>query len=114
MKINGIAFPLALDPSKGNLLLASDADLIQGHILSYLQTQPFERVMVPSYGMKDYLFDTISDMSVITSDIEAGLKSYVPDAEFQVTGSINDQGEALISVYWSYKDEEQATITVTL
>lgn len=110
---NGISFPLSIDPVKGTLIVAQEGNLFKGHILSFLLTKPRERVMRPQYGMQDPLFDSIQDMTTISAEIREGLISYIPGVEFQVNGSINDQGEAVITVYWSYEDKDE-TITVTL
>jgi phage baseplate assembly protein W len=107
----GIAFPLTID--KGNLLVSQEGELFRGHILSWLLTEINQRVMRPSYGMKDPLFESLQDMSVVTSEVREGLIKYIPDVDFQVEGSINDLGEAVITVYWQYQDKEQI-ITVTI
>lgn len=110
--IKGINFPLSI--TAGNLVVSSDeADLYRGHILSWLQTQPKERVMRHSYGMQDYLFETISDLSIITSSIKRGLQEYIPEVNFEIQGSINDLGEVEIYVYWTYQNNE-STLKVIL
>lgn len=108
----GIAFPLQIDPIRGNLKVASEGELTKGHILSWLHTEVFERVMRPLYGLKDPLFNSIDAMSRITAEIESGLRQYVPTASFQVRGSINDQGQVVILIYWNYLNEEQAPISI--
>ncbi|AFY49017.1 Gene 25-like lysozyme [Nostoc sp. PCC 7524] len=107
----GIAFPLTLDKSRGNLLMASEGELIKGHILSWLQTQPRERVMRPQYGMRDPLFNSASDISIFASEVQEGLRRYIPDIDFQVYGSINDAGEAVLSIFW---EDESITLRVSL
>lgn len=109
----GIAFPLQIDPIRGNLKVATEGELFKGHILSWLQTFPRERVMRPQYGMRDPLFESIQDINTFAAEIREGLIRYVPDVEFQVAGTINDQGEALISVYWQYQDQDES-ITVKI
>lgn len=104
MSITGIAFPLAIDPAKGNLITASEGELFRGHILSWLLTEPFSRVMVPNYGLKDQLFSSISNISEISAAVLEGLKKYIPGVKFEVNGSIDDFGEATINVYWEYQD----------
>ncbi|MBD2196620.1 MULTISPECIES: hypothetical protein [Calothrix] len=109
----GIAFPLQIDPIRGNLKVASEGELFKGHILSWLQTEPKQRVMRPLYGMRDPLFESIQDINTFSAEIREGLIRYIPDVEFQVAGNINDRGEALITVYWQYQDEEES-ITVRI
>jgi phage baseplate assembly protein W len=110
--MKGIIFPLTI--SNGKLAVASEAELYKGYILSWLQTFPRERVMRPSYGMQDYLFETHSDLSLITTSIKSGLNRYVPEIDLDVQGSINDQGQTEINIYWTYEDVEQPTLIVTL
>lgn len=110
--MKSISFPLSI--VNGKLAVASGAELYKGHILSWLQTFPRERVMRPSYGMQDYLFETQSDLSLITTSIQSGLNSYVPDVDLEVQGSINDQGQTEINIYWAYEDVDQLTLSVTL
>ena len=114
MITQGINFPLTIDPVRGNLVVASEADLIKGHILSWLQTETNERIMVPNYGRTDSLFTSISNINLITSEFKTGLEKYIPEAEFEVSGTINDQGEAVILVYWSYGELEQNPIKITI
>lgn len=115
MTTNGVKFPLAINTAKGDLVLVSDANLYKSHIMTWLSTVPLERVMRLNYGLKDYLFETIPDVSVITTFIREGLIEYVPDVTIEdVEGSINDAGEVVINVYWSYLDEEQSTLQLTL
>lgn len=109
----GIAFPLTIDKVKGNLVVSSEGDLFSGHILSWLLTEVGERVMRPTYGMSDPLFESIQDINTFTAEITEGLINYIPNVQFQVFGSIDDQGEALISVYWSYQDQSDS-VTIQL
>ncbi|UKO99356.1 GPW/gp25 family protein [Nostoc sp. UHCC 0870] len=110
--MNGLNFPLQI--VNGNLSVVTDGNLYKAHILSFLQTELRERVMRPQYGLKDYLFETISDITLIAANIKTGLQQYVPEIQLEVTGNINDQGEAEISIYWLFEDEEQPTIRLTL
>ncbi|BAY23708.1 hypothetical protein NIES2100_35000 [Calothrix sp. NIES-2100] len=109
----GISFPLSINQVRGTLDVSQEGELFKGHILSFLLTMPRERVMRPQYGMQDPLFDSIQDMTTISAEIREGLISYVPGIDFQVTGNISDQGEAVVNIYWSYEDKDE-TITVTL
>lgn len=110
--MKGIKFPLEV--VNGNLAIASDEELFRGHILTWLQTETFERVMRPRYGLEDYLFKGISDITRIASDIKAGLEEYVPDIKFEVEGTINDAGEAGYNIYWAYDDGSQTIFRLVL
>lgn len=108
---NGIKFPLTV--VNGNLAVTSEGDLYKGHILSWLKTLPKERVMVPQYGMQDYLFQTIPNISYITTTVKEGLQQYIPEVSFEVQGAISDTGEVELYIYWSYGGDE-STLKVTL
>jgi len=110
-KTTGITFPL--QAINGNLLIASDAELFKGHILSWLQTELRERVMRPNYGLADTLFGTSQDVGRIRIIILEGLQAYIPNVEFEVTGSIIDTGEVEFFVYWVYLGEE-STLRITI
>ncbi len=110
--MKGVTFPLSV--SKGNLVVATDAELYRGHILSWLKTENFERVMRPEYGLKDYLFESIQDISFIASSIKSGLENYIPEVTFEVEGSINDLGESEINIYWTYDDSDTAQLRFIL
>ncbi|ANV88502.1 hypothetical protein [Picosynechococcus sp. PCC 7117] len=106
MEINTIKFPLTV--ANGSLQVVSGADRIRSHILHYLQVFKDERVMRPEYGIDDYLFDNVSNVTAITSDLLAGLNRYIPEAQFSVNGTVNDLGEVLINIYWLYEDVESS------
>lgn len=108
----GITFPLEI--SNGTLAVASDEDLYKGHILTWLKTEVYERVMRQKYGLEDYLFQGVSDITRIASDIKAGLEEYVPDVKFEVEGKINDAGEAEYNIYWAYDDGSQTIFRLVL
>lgn len=107
----GINFPLEI--VNGNLKINSGADLIKGHILSWLQTETKERVMRPNYGLADPLFNSQQDISRIANNILTGLTNYVQDAKFYVSGNLNDNGEAEFTVSWIYQLEE-SSLTITI
>ncbi|WP_144427536.1 GPW/gp25 family protein [Nostoc piscinale] len=94
-------------------MVASDADLYRGHILSWLLTEKGERIMRPRYGLKDYLFTAVPDLDVITAEMTAGLTEYIPECQFTLQGTINDLGETVITVFWSYLGEDQLALNVT-
>jgi hypothetical protein len=111
----GYAYPLEIDPATGGLKLQSDVDLIADHILSWLETEPNERVMNPAYGTASWLFQSISDVSAIAALNQERLTANVPQATFNVLGDVTDQGEFQLDVYWAVPGlGEQEPITVVL
>lgn len=114
MMITGIAYPLEINPVTGNLKTATDADLVQGHIISVLQTEPLESPMRPRYGVPGLLFESEQNFDEYVADVRRRLTTEIPLATFATTGSLGDEGEALINVYWYFNGVEQETITVEL
>jgi phage baseplate assembly protein W len=112
--IQGIAYPLAIDPATGGLRVAADAELIRGHILSWLETEPLERVMRPDYGTPDYLFTSQNNWQAIAARIEQRLITVVPQARFSVVGELGEEGEGVLEVFWSYEGIEQDPVRVTV
>lgn len=111
-EIIGIKYPLTLD-ERGGLLIASDEDLIQGHILQFLETEPLERVMRRDYGTPDVLFTSLQEVTSLAADINRRLTQYVPQASFRVEGYLSDLGEVQLDIFWQYNEIDQDPITVT-
>lgn len=112
--IQGIAYPLAIDPASGGLRVAADGDLIRGHILSWLQTIPLERVMRPDYGTPDYLFSSQNNWQAIAAQIEQRLITAIPQARFVVVGELGEEGEGVLEVFWSYEEIDQESVRVVV
>ncbi|MGJ3244931.1 MAG: hypothetical protein ACFE0I_02520 [Elainellaceae cyanobacterium] len=111
--LTGLAYPLQLD-EEGNLALYEDERLIQSHILSWLQTEPLERLGLPGYGTPDYAFESIQSIQVIAADLEQDLKTNIPQATFNVLGSVNDAGETELEVRYTVSDLEQTPIVISI
>jgi phage baseplate assembly protein W len=109
----GLAFPLAIDTAKGDLVLFYGAKLYESHILTWLLTVPKERVMRLKYGLKDFLFDAVSSTSEIIQVIKSGLKIYVPNVTINEVATEVTESGIIISIYWSFKDIEQEMIKVS-
>lgn len=112
--VQGISFPLALDATRGTLKLSSDADLVRDKIISFLKTEPLERVMRPEYGTENYLFEAAPSIEVIAAEIERRLISFIPQATFSTIGSLNDDGELYIEIFWTLSEVEQDPITLII
>lgn len=114
--MQGISFPLAIDPVKGTLKLSTGADLVRDKIISFLKTEPLERVMRPEYGTENYLFEAAPSVEVIAAEIERRLNSIarIPQARFNTLGTLNDDGELLIEIFWTLSEVEQDPITLII
>ncbi|MBW4421184.1 MAG: hypothetical protein KME13_18445 [Myxacorys californica WJT36-NPBG1] len=114
MNITGLTYPLQIDPLTKNLKLSTNVDLIRDHIISYLTDTKKSHIMRPGYGTDDYLFQTYSSWDVIAAEIERSLTANVPQATFNVSGSLTDEGEGLIEVEWQYQGIKQEAIPVLI
>lgn len=112
--ITGIAYPLAINPRNGNLAIASDANLIATHILSMIETEPKENPMRPRYGIPGLLFESESNLDQYVADMRRRLIAEIPQATFETSGSLGDEGEALINIFWTFQGIEQEPITVEI
>lgn len=101
-EITGVVFPLQVDPVTKNLKVASGADLIEGHIKSVLQIEPFENPMREPYGTPGVLFESQQNFSQYVATVRRSLEREIPSAQFVVSGSLGDSGEGLIEVDWTY------------
>jgi len=111
--ISGLAYPLQVD-GNGNLLVASDAELIGTHIRSVLETEPGENPMRLDYGVPGELFNSTSDFSEIVGNVRRALEAEIPQADFQVAGTVNDAGQAQITVDWQVDGEFQEPFSVSV
>lgn len=110
----GIGYPLTL--KNGGLQLKSDADLVQDAIFSILQTQPYERVMRPRYGIPDQLFDAIGDFQVVVGLYERSLRQQInyPNVTFELSGEFDDGGLGTIRVVWALDGLPQPDLLIPL
>lgn len=99
--IRGIAYPLEIDPTTGGLKVATDAELIGGHIRSVLETEPGENPMRPEYGTPGAIFSSFPDFSVYGAEVQRRLSREIPQADFAVTAELGDDGQGLLIVVWS-------------
>jgi phage baseplate assembly protein W len=105
--IRGITYPLTI--VNGGLATSIDIELIRQQIFSYLETYQPERVMRPRYGMRDELFSPIVP-GVTAANVQAGLESEIPAAEFQVGTIVWGEGVLDLEIRWSVQGEQQPAI----
>ena len=111
--ISGILVPPEIDLDTGDFKLAYDGDLIRAYVYVFLQCQKWERLGLPEYGLKDYLFDTQPAVGLVCKEIEEDLIRYIPQAEFSCNGYQTDANELVVQVFWAYNQIEQPFVSVT-
>lgn len=110
--IRGIAYRLQVQD--GRLVTHEDFALIRDHIISVLETEPYERVMRPLYGTPDFLFRGVSDINLIAQWVRQCLEREIPDVLFAVQGRIADDGFGILAVKWAVDGIPQAPIEFKL
>lgn len=74
----------------------TEADSIRSAILSVLLTQLNERPMQPEYGLNTAVF---TNTAGLISLAEKAISEYIPYGEYQVFGSISEEGWYLLVLY---------------
>lgn len=98
--IRGLTYPLTV--ANGGLAVSTDSTLVEEHIISVLETRPFERVMRADYGLKDYTFETLRPTE-INAKISAAVSEEVPEAQnLEVTGNFENGDQGLYAVRITY------------
>jgi hypothetical protein len=100
--IRGLTYPLSV--RNGQLSLSRDAKLVEEHILSVLETRPFERVLRADYGLKDQIFNTIKPQE-INSFIILSIQENVPEVrDLEISGNWERKAdEGIYNITLSYK-----------
>jgi hypothetical protein len=111
--IRSLAYPLKLS-ANGGLSLAEDFDVYRNAIFQILETLPYERVMQPTYGTPNYVFTTVSAIGVVTERIRISLRTQLPAVEFDVTGTLTDDGDVNITIAWTLRNVPQVEIKYRL
>lgn len=107
MSLTGLAYPLQVDEF-GGLKTTSDEEYIAGLIRSFIETELGERIgLEDTYGTPDYLFSSYPSFGFVGKDLEQKLTASIPQAEFAVRSSLNDAGEGVVEIFWSYLGVEQ-------
>jgi Baseplate wedge protein gp25 len=107
-----LAYPLTV--KNGSLVVSEDFDTIRDAIFSVLETRPGERIMRPKFGSPDFVFDAVQHPSAVLSRIQVALEEQIPDAEFTVSGNINDAGDFSVRITWSAEQVPQPPIDLIL
>lgn len=74
----------------------TEVEVLRSSILSTLLTQTLERPMQPEYGVDSELF---TNTGAFLSIAEKAIAEYIPYGEFQLFGSLSEEGWYLVVVY---------------
>jgi hypothetical protein len=110
----GLTYPLQI--VNGNLAVSTDLDLVREHIVSVLETRPFERVMRLDYGLPDQVFSVVQP-EIIDSKISSAIEREVTEVEdLKVMGEwyASEDGLYNVNIYYSVKGIPQPPLSLTL
>jgi hypothetical protein len=110
--LRGLSFPLEI--VDGNLKTNTDAELISDHIIHFLLCEVGENPMRLSYGVNSILFNSNSNFDEYSADVARRLEKEIPQANFIVTGSLGDEGEALLDIQWTYLGASQESLQLRI
>lgn len=106
MNITGstINFPFRAD-ARGTLAATTNrSELIEQAIQDVLETRQGERVMLPDYGIPDFVFDSIDAgfAARLAYFLEEQVKRYVPlVADIQIEQATDDNNRAIIELQYT-------------
>ena len=113
--IRGLSYPLGV--SNGQLTLSQDFQLVEQHIVSVLETRPFERVLRADYGLKDQIFDTLNPQE-IDSYIILSIQEQVPEVtDLEISGDWErkaDQGTYNVTLQYRVNGVPQPPLNLSL
>ncbi len=110
----GITYPLNI--IDGNLAVSTDLDLVREHIISVLQTRPFERVMRLDYGTPDEVFSVIQP-EIIDAKISSAIEREVTElSDLRVQGEWynGEDGFYNVDIYYTVAGKPQPPLSLTL
>jgi hypothetical protein len=97
----GLTYPLTV--SNGGLGYSEDLALVEEHIISVLETRPYERAMRADYGFDPKIFDTLEPNAINARIYKAVTKEVSEVQDLDVRGSINTEEEGTYQVTLYYK-----------
>ncbi len=110
----GISYPLSI--TNGNLTVSTDLDLVKEHIISVLETRPFERVMRLDYGTPNAVFSVIQP-EIIDAKIASAIEKEVTEVEeLRVQGEWYNGEDGLynVNIYYTVRGIPQPALSLTL
>lgn len=113
--VRGISYPLGV--SNGQLSLSQDYELVEQHIVSVLETKPFERVLRADYGLLDQIYNTL-DPQEIDSYITLSIQEQVPEVtDLEISGNWQrkaDQGVYNVTLSYRVNGAPQPPLNLSL
>ncbi len=110
-----LSHPIRADQRGTLATSANRSEMIAQSIASIIETRQGERVMVPDYGIPDFVFDVIDVgfTARLGYFIAQQVKRYEPlvDNIKVMLGSLNDDGEVFIPGF--VEDQQRATVQIT-
>ncbi len=98
-----ISFPFRPDVRGAVATIAKREEIIAQAIADIIETRKGERVMMPDYGLDDYLF-SVQDFSFaprLAAHLEEQILKYVPLVKsVKVKAETDEQGRAIISLQY--------------
>jgi hypothetical protein len=110
--IRSFTYPFTLE--NGGLKLSEDYDVIRQRILQILETRPWERVMQPLYGTPDFVFNAYPSVAIVIERVQISLETQMQGVEFEVSGSLSEDGICALSVNWAVDQVEQPPLQFRL
>lgn len=113
MNLHGssIDFPFRTDATGGFVSTADRQEVISQAIADIIETRRGERVMLPDYGIPDFVFDAVdfSFAARLAYLLEEQIRAYVPLVKkVRVTSAVDDQGRAVADVSYTEVGEVNA------
>lgn len=97
----GLTYPLTI--VNGQLGYSEDLALVEEHIISVLETRPYERVMRATYGFDPKIFDTMEPNAINARIYKAVTEEVSEVEELDVKGNVDTTEEGLYQVTLYYK-----------
>jgi phage baseplate assembly protein W len=119
MELHGsvIDFPPRIDPKTGSLVTTSDKQrIIRQAIEDILETRKFERVMIPDYGLPDFLFAAVDAgfAARIAFHLRDQIDKYCPLVEaVTARADVDDSGRAVVTVTYRERASHESPRNLT-
>lgn len=99
-----ISFPFRVDARGTFVTTAERKEVIEEAIKDIIETRRGERVMVPDYGIPDFVFavQNFSFIHRLAYHLELQVKRYVPLVKsVRVKLAVNDEGQAILDMQYT-------------
>jgi phage baseplate assembly protein W len=99
-----LSFPFRADSSGGLVSTSDRSQVIAEAIIDVLETRQGERVMIPDYGIPDFVFAVMDAgfLQRLAYYLELQITSYVPLVSgVTLSSSLDDEGRAVIDLQYT-------------